>query len=142
MVKSYVTSSDYYVTHKGFHIGFMQYDGISGEIKLCMLRIDLGLPHIVRDRLVYISRTSRVDVMAKLAEVLEYSNIGYEVCIRIITQADLQFLAVGRQINSQVRGAARAYFSDLNGDIADEVYMKELTRKPYMDIIYLYYLGQ
>ena len=142
MVKSYVTSSDYYVTHKGFHIGFMQYDGISGEIKLCMLRIDLGLPHTVRDRLVYISRTSRVDVMAKLAEVLEYSNIGYEVCIRIITQADLQFLAVGRQINSQVRSAARAYFSDLNGDITDEVYMKELTRKPFMDVIYLYYLGQ
>ena len=120
MVKSYVTSSDYYVTHKGFHIGFMQYDGISGEIKLCMLRVDLGLPHTVRDKLVYISRTSRVDVMAKLVEVLEYSNIGYEVCIRII----------------------RAYFSDLTGDIADDVFMKELTRKPFMDVIYLYYLGQ
>lgn len=143
MVKSYVTRSEYYLTHKGYHVGFMQYDGTTKEIKLCMLRIPLSVPGFVRDKAVEISRVSRVNVLPKIAELLEHYGIGYELCVRIITQVDLQYLAVSNRVNSQLRGALRLYFSEIsNVDIADEVLMKELTRKPFMDVIYLYYLGQ
>ena len=125
MVKSYVTRSEYYLTHKGYHVGFMQYDGTTKEIKLCMLRIPLSVPGFVRDKAVEISRVSRVNVLPKIAELLE------------------QYLAVSNRVNSQLRGALRLYFSEIsNVDITDEVLMKELTRKPFMDVIYLYYLGQ
>lgn len=143
MVKSYVTRSEYYLTHKGYHVGFMQYDGTTKEIKLCMLRMPLGVPGFVRDKAVEISRVSRVNVLPKIAELLEHYGIGYELCVRIITQVDLQYLAVSNRVNSQLRGALRLYFSEIsNVDITDEVLMKELTRKPFMDVIYLYYLGQ
>ena len=143
MVKSYVTRSEYYLTHKGYHVGFMQYDGTTKEIKLCMLRIPLGVPGFVRDKAVEISRVSRVNVLPKIAELLEHYGIGYELCVRIITQVDLQYLVVSNRVNSQLRGALRLYFSEIsNVDITDEVFMKELTRKPFMDVIYLYYLGQ
>lgn len=143
MVKSYVTRSEYYLTHKGYHVGFMQYDGTTKEIKLCMLRIPLGVPGFVRDKAVEISRVSRVNVLPKIAELLEHYGIEYELCVRIITQVDLQYLAVSNRVNSQLRGALRLYFSEIsNVDITDEVLMKELTRKPFMDVIYLYYLGQ
>lgn len=143
MVKSYVTRSEYYLTHKGYHVGFMQYDGTTKEIKLCMLRIPLGVPGFVRDKAVEISRVSRVNVLPKIAELLEHYGIGYELCVRVITQVDLQYLAVSNRVNSQLRGALRLYFSEIsNVDITDEVLMKELTRKPFMDVIYLYYLGQ
>lgn len=143
MVKSYVTRSEYYLTHKGYHVGFMQYDGTTKEIKLCMLRIPLGVPGFVRDKAVEISRVSRVNVLPKIAELLEHYGIEYELCVRIITQVDLQYLAVSNRVNSQLRGALRLYFSEIsNVDITDAVLMKELTRKPFMDVIYLYYLGQ
>lgn len=108
-----------------------------------MLRIPLGVPGFVRDKAVEISRVSRVNVLPKIAELLEHYGIGYELCVRIITQVDLQYLAVSNRINNQLRGALRMYFSEiLHADITDEVFMKELTRKPFMDVIYLYYLGQ
>ena len=126
-----------------YHVGFMQYDGTTKEIKLCMLRIPLGVPGFVRDKAVEISRVSRVNVLPKIAELLEHYGIGYELCVRIITQVDLQYLAVSNRVNSQLRGALRMYFSEIShADITDEVLMKELTRKPFMDVIYLYYLGQ
>ena len=78
MVKSYVTRSEYYLTHKGYHVGFMQYDGTTKEIKLCMLRIPLGVPMFVVGKVVEISRVSRVNVLPKMAELLEHYGIEYE----------------------------------------------------------------
>lgn len=141
MVKSYVTRSGYYVTHLGVHIGFMQYDGTSCVIRLCMLRIDLGITSAARDSLVEISRAYKTQVMQRMADFLEFHNIGYDLCIREITQDDLAHLSAGRKVPSHVRAAARTYISERKGSVHDEAYMKEFTRRPFMDVIYLYYLG-
>lgn len=141
MVRSYVTRSDYYVTHLGVHVGFMQYDGTSCVIRLCMLRVDLGITSAVRDSLVKITRTYSTRVMQSMVDFLELHNIGYDLCIREITQDDLMHLRAGRKVPSHVRAAARTYFKEKKGSVHDEAYMKEFTRRPFMDVIYLYYLG-
>ena len=79
--------------------------------------------------------------MQRMAEFLEFHNIGYDLCIREITQDDLVHLSAGRKVPSHVRAAARTYISERKGSVHDEAYMKEFTRRPFMDVIYLYYLG-
>lgn len=140
-MKSYVTRSDYYMTHLGVHIGFIQYDGFEQNIKLCMLRIDLSIPKTVRELLVGISRSYRTKVVEKMIEVLERYGIKYEVCLRIITQADLEYLTVGKKVPAVVKRAAKAYKIYGKKDLTDEDFMKKLTRESFMDNIYLYYLS-
>lgn len=140
-MRTFSTKSDFYLTHLGFHVGVMQYNGITGNITLYMVRCPLNMSKVIKDRIIKISKELDEQVLVRLKRVLEHYKIDYEVCKRVITQIDLEYLLVGKKTPTQVSKAVRAYKLGLRDKLGDEEYMMSYLRQDFMEIIYLYYLG-
>lgn len=140
-MRTFSTKSDFYLTHLGFHVGVMQYDGNAGDITLYMVRCPLNMSKVIKDRIIKISKELDEQVLVRLKRVLEHYKIDYEVCKRVITQIDLEYLLVGKKTPTQVSKAVRAYKLGLRDKLGDEEYMMSYLRQDFMEIIYLYYLG-
>lgn len=140
-MRTFSTKSDFYLTHLGFHVGVMQYNGITGNITLYMVRCPLNMSKVIKDRVIKISKELDEQVLVNLKRVLEHYKVDYEVCKRLITQVDLEYLLVGKKTPTQVSKAVRAYKLGLRDKLGDEEYMMSYLRQDYMEVIYLYYLG-
>lgn len=140
-MRTFVTKSDFYLTHLGFHVGVMQYDGKTGDITLYMVRCPLNMSKVIKDKVIKISKELDEQVLARLKRVLEHYKVDYEVCKRVITQLDLEYLLVGKKTPTQVSKAVRTYKLGLKDRLDDEQFMMAYLRQDFMEIVYLYYLG-
>ena len=140
-MRTFSTKSDFYLTHLGFHVGVMKYDGNIGDITLYMVRCPLNMSKAIKNKIIETSKEFDEQVLVRLKRVLEHYKVDYEVCKRVITQVDLEYLLVGKKTPTQVSKAVRAYKLGLKDKLNDEEFMMLYLRQDFMEIIYLYYLG-